>query len=95
MNYAASTCEKYKRYLPSNNKSEGQAWWVIQHESVIDDTCAMLKKLGLECPTEYAIGQRIRKEVQDNITCEKPDMTKEITCINDLNKSILKRSVTH
>ena len=94
VDYTRSTCEKYRFYLPTY-KSEGQAWWVIRHETVVEDTCAMLKQLKLECPTERAIGQRSRVEIQSKMDCKRPDMKREIDCINDLNANIFRRAVTH
>lgn len=88
--YGRSTCENYKNYAPEDDKSVGRAWWVIRHENVIKDTCAMLARMGLECPTELAKGHPSRKSFQDMLNCKKPDMKKlqkEIDCINDVNRS--------
>lgn len=86
-----ATCKRYSKYLPGP-ESYAVPWWVIRHEHVVEDTCAMLRVLKLPCPKDYALGQHSRSELEDNglRDCPKPDKSKDVQCINNLNSYLNK-----
>jgi len=57
-------------------------WSVIRHEHVVDDTCELLKRLGMQCNRDAAFGQASRKQ----IGLEKCNFTPDSTIIDGVNK---------
>lgn len=95
LDWRNSTCKNYKKYLPVDT-DRWKPWWILNHETIVEDTCAMLHHLNLECSLENAIGQRSRKDADASLSdCPRPDLSKEIECINKVNKALKSGAPVH
>lgn len=69
-------------------------WFVIRHEHVVDDTCDLLKRLGMDCNRAAAFGQASRKQVGlDNCTFTPDDTV--IQGVNKMNKMLWESRAEH
>lgn len=81
-------CKNYSLYVPASG-SNAIPWWVLRHEHIVEDTCAMLSRLGLVCNPNLATGQVSRKDLsEDLLKCEVQVEQEDVDCINALNKKL-------
>lgn len=57
-------------------------WSVVRHEHVVDDTCALLKRLGMDCNRDAAFGQASREQVG----LDKCNYTADSNVVANVNK---------
>lgn len=91
----------YSSYLPIQLSSYAYhykltytPWFVIRHEHVIDDTCDLLKRLGMDCNREAVFGQASRKQVGLENCTFNADAT-VIEGVNKMNQILWKSRAEH
>lgn len=96
----------YSSYLPIEKVTDGgnstlneykltyTPWSVIRHENVVEDTCDLLKRLGLECNRDAAFGQASRAQVGlDN--CNYTADTNVVDNVNKINDILWSSRAEH
>lgn len=95
--------DRYLNYLPVEKvagsynpktkmhsfKLSYKPWAVIRHEHVVDDTCELLKRLGMECNRNALFGQASRKDVGYNKCKYTPDAS-VVDNVNKINQILWK-----
>jgi len=89
---------KYIIFFPTDDKTRElnyDPWYVLNHTSIVDDTCRMLSVLGLKCDRRVAVGQVSRKEVP---LCPGVKLTVDdniVQGVNKFNDQVCRRAMHH
>jgi len=88
----------YSIFFPTDTETgllDYDPWYVLNHTSIVEDTCEMLEVLGLKCDRRVAVGQVSRKHIP---FCPGVKLTVDHEVakqINNLNTQICRRAMHH